>query len=56
MPRQVFRVNCLAFLLTLIGIDATTSLIVTARDIRFRKGSLYGEITSMGTRMPNPSW
>ena len=37
----------IAFLLTLIGIDATTSLIVTPRDIRFRKGSLYGEITSM---------
>lgn len=37
----------IAFLLTLIGIDATTSLLVTPRDIRFRKGSLYGEITSM---------
>jgi hypothetical protein len=37
----------IAFFLTLIGIDASTSLIVTPRDIRFRKGSLYGEITSM---------
>lgn len=37
----------IAFLLTLVGIDATTSLLVTPRDIRFRKGSLYGEITSM---------
>jgi hypothetical protein len=36
-----------AFLLTLMGIDTTTSLIVTPRDVRFRKGSLFGEITSM---------
>lgn len=36
-----------AFLLTMMGIDTTTSLLVTPRDIRFRKGSLFGEITSM---------
>jgi hypothetical protein len=37
----------IAFVLTLMGIDTTTSLLVTPRDVRFRKGSLYGEITSM---------
>ena len=37
----------IAFVLTMMGIDTTTSLLVTPRDIRFRKGSLYGEITSM---------
>ena len=37
----------IGFFLTLIGIDASTSLIVTPRDIRFRKGSLFGEMTSM---------
>lgn len=36
-----------AFLLTLMGIDTTTKLLVTTRDIQFRKGSLFGEITSM---------
>lgn len=37
----------IAFLLTVIGVDSATSLVVTPRDIRFRKGSLFGEITSM---------
>lgn len=37
----------IAFVLTMMGIDTTTSLLVTPRDIRFRKGSLFGEITSM---------
>jgi len=41
------KAGLVGFLLTLMGIDAKATLLVTARDVRFRKGSLYGEITSM---------
>lgn len=37
----------IAFFLTLIGIDNTTTLWITRREVCFRAGSLFGEITSM---------
>ncbi|MDQ7780894.1 MAG: hypothetical protein RDV41_14450 [Planctomycetota bacterium] len=35
------------WLLALIGIEAVTSLIITQRDVRFRSGSLFGQLNSM---------
>ena len=37
----------IAWLLTAMGIDATTSLVITRRDITFRAGSFFGEMNSM---------
>lgn len=37
----------ISFVLTILGIDNTTRLAITRREISFRTGSLFGEITSV---------
>jgi len=37
----------ISWLLTAMGIDSTTSLIITRRDVVFRGGSIFGEMNSL---------